>query len=210
MRTPPFSFVAPPFSLVTPPFSLALPMPPLATPPSSAKPLEKLSVKPLATPPFSLASAMPPWAMQLAPAKPLLPPSVFFFAGGVEGQRTECGGAFSEATFSGEISTGAAVLEDPSPGQKSLYFSSSRLLVQASNFASSEFSSSFSSSVGADFARRRFRFVAWAALVVNPPLESTASWGEQWHAPHAPARPPVERPLSVSPLPHHWTSRHFQ
>ena len=48
------------------------------------------------------------------------------------------------------------------------------------------------------------------SLVVNPPLESTASWGEQWHAPHAPARPPVERPLSVSPLPHHWTSRHFQ
>ena len=107
--------------------------------------------------------AMPPWAMQLAPAKPLLPPSVFF-AGGVEGQRTECGGAFSEATFSGEISTGAALLEDPSPGQKSLYFSSSRLLVQASNFASSEFSSSFSSSVGADFARRRFRLFACVAL----------------------------------------------
>ena len=56
------------------------------------------------------------------------------------------------------------MIEDPSPGQKSLSSSSSRLLIQVSNCASSEFSSSFSSSFGADFARRRFRFVAWAAL----------------------------------------------
>ena len=92
-------------------------------------------------------------------------PTFCLFAGGGEGQRTEHGGDFGEATFSGEISTGAAMLEDPSPGQKSLSSSSSRLLIQASNFASAEFfSSSFSSSIGADFARRRLRVFACAAL----------------------------------------------
>ena len=142
-------------------------------------------------PSFVTPLVMPP--LSLAPAKPLLPPSVFSLA--VAKDR----GQSAEEPLERHLKMTPLDRSDclPPEGCPSKH---QTLLPQSSHRRSPR-----------PLVVQTLLDGASVFLHALPPLASTASRGEQWHAPHAPAGPPAERPLDMPPLAHHhWTSEHFQ